>query len=75
MQLKNLYVAHNSMQQWRDFEFWDLVVCWGQRRQSGLKTGCVVGPDLKTEVSWALNIQQTEWHSTGFRLSCSGIFI
>src|SRR6218665_3776808 len=40
-----------------------------QGRQSVFKAGCVVGPGLKTWVSWAHEIQQTESHSTGPRVS------
>jgi len=37
----------------------------GINLQSGMKTGSVVDPGLKTGVSWILKVQQTEAHSTG----------
>ena len=46
-----------------------------QQRQSGLKTGGVVGPGLKTRGSLVLKVQQKEVHSTGFRVSSLETFI
>lgn len=40
-----------------------------QRRQFGLKTGCVIGLGLKTGALWVLKIQQMETHSTELRVS------
>jgi len=39
-----------------------------QGRQSGLKTGCVVGPGLKIEGVAGPKIQPTGTHSTGLRV-------